>query len=171
MKYGNNGSDNGLSPGQRQAIIWTNAGWLSIGTSGTNVSEFFIEIHSFSFNKMHLKMSSGKWKSSCPGLNVLIKQFDLIQKSSKIYIVCSLWQATQTEQKWNKRSANTDLRYDVAGQYTRTHASDISSIACMYCVHIIEIRISCTYSFEGVLLSNPKNSPEYFIQCKCKSPD
>ena len=26
-----NGSDNGLSPGQREAIIWTNAGLLLIG--------------------------------------------------------------------------------------------------------------------------------------------
>ena len=26
------GSDNGLSPGRRQAIIWTNAGILLIGT-------------------------------------------------------------------------------------------------------------------------------------------
>ena len=33
------GSDNGLSPGRRQAIIWTNAGILLIGTLGTNFSE------------------------------------------------------------------------------------------------------------------------------------
>ena len=30
------GSNNGLSPGRRQAIIWTNAGILLIRTSGTN---------------------------------------------------------------------------------------------------------------------------------------
>ena len=30
------GSDNGLSPGRRQAIIWTNAGILLIGLLGTN---------------------------------------------------------------------------------------------------------------------------------------
>ena len=34
------GSDNGLSPGRRQAIIWTNAGILSIGT---NFSEILIK--------------------------------------------------------------------------------------------------------------------------------
>ena len=33
------GSDNGLSPGRRQAIIWTNAGILLIGLSGTTFSE------------------------------------------------------------------------------------------------------------------------------------
>ena len=53
-------SDNGLSPGRRQAIIWTNDGILLIGTLGTNFNEILIEIHTFSFKKMYLKMSSGK---------------------------------------------------------------------------------------------------------------
>ena len=35
------GSDNGLSPGRRQAIIWTNAGILLIGPLGTNSSQNF----------------------------------------------------------------------------------------------------------------------------------
>ena len=52
------GSDNGLSPDPRQAIIWTNAGILLIGPLGTNFSEIEIKIHTFSFKKMHLKMSS-----------------------------------------------------------------------------------------------------------------
>ena len=68
------GSDNCLSPGWRQAIIWTNAGILLIWPLGTNFSEIFIEINTFSFKKMHLKMSSGKWRPFCLGLNVLIKQ-------------------------------------------------------------------------------------------------
>ena len=38
------GSINGLSPGRRQAIIWTNAGILLIGPLGTNFSEILIEI-------------------------------------------------------------------------------------------------------------------------------
>ena len=49
------GSDNGLSPGRRQAIIWTNAGILSIRTLGTNFSEILIQINTFSNKKMHLK--------------------------------------------------------------------------------------------------------------------
>ena len=56
------GSDNGLSPGRRQAIIWTNAGILLIGPLGTHFSEILIEICTFSFKKMHLKMLSGKWR-------------------------------------------------------------------------------------------------------------
>ena len=49
------GSDNGLSPGRRQAIIWTNAGILLIGLIGTNFSEIWIEINTFSIKKMHFK--------------------------------------------------------------------------------------------------------------------
>ena len=65
------GSDNGLSPGRRQAIIWTNAGILLIGTLGTNFSEILREIHSFSFKKMHLKMSSAGGRLFSLGLNEL----------------------------------------------------------------------------------------------------
>ena len=65
------GPDNCLSPGQRQAIIWTNAGILLIGPWGTKFSEILSEIIKFSFNKMHLKMLSGKWRPFCLGLNVL----------------------------------------------------------------------------------------------------
>ena len=41
------GSDNGLSPGRHQAIIWTNAGILLIGPLGTNVNGILIGIQKF----------------------------------------------------------------------------------------------------------------------------
>ena len=44
-------SDNGLSPGI-----------LLIGPLGTNFSEIWFEIHTWSFHELHLKMSSGKWR-------------------------------------------------------------------------------------------------------------
>ena len=49
------GSDNGLSPGRRQAIICTNGGILLIRPLGTNFSEILIGIQTFSFKKMHLR--------------------------------------------------------------------------------------------------------------------
>ena len=64
-------SDNGLSPERRQAIIWTNAGILLIGPLGTNFNEILIAIHIFWFKKIHFKMSSGKRRPFCLGLNVL----------------------------------------------------------------------------------------------------
>ena len=54
------GSDNGLSPGRRQAIIWTNDGILLIGPLRTNFSEILSKIQTFSFKKMHLKTSSAQ---------------------------------------------------------------------------------------------------------------
>ena len=65
------GSDTGLSPDQRQAIIWNNAGLLLIGRLGTNFREILIEILTFSFKKMRLKVSSAKRRPFCLGLNEL----------------------------------------------------------------------------------------------------
>ena len=65
------GSDNGLSPGRRQAIIRTNAGILLIRPLGTNFSEFLVEIPIFSFKKMRLKVLSAKRQPFCLSLNVL----------------------------------------------------------------------------------------------------
>ena len=66
------GSDNGLSPGRRQVIIWTNAGILLIRPLGTNFSEIIIGVQTFSFKKMELNMSSAKWRPFYLDLNELI---------------------------------------------------------------------------------------------------
>ena len=71
-------SDNGLSPGRRQAIIWTNARILLISTIGTNFSEILSEINIFSFKKMHLKMSSAKERPFCLSLNVLNHRYTAV---------------------------------------------------------------------------------------------
>ena len=65
------GPDDGLSPGWRQDIIWTDAGILLIGPWGTNFSEILIGIQTFSFKKIHLKMLFVKQRPFCLGLNVL----------------------------------------------------------------------------------------------------
>ena len=75
------GSDNDLSPDRRQAIIWTNAGILLIGPLGTNFSEILMEILTFSFKKMHLKVSSAKRRPFCLGLNVLRLIYKIQRKS------------------------------------------------------------------------------------------
>ena len=45
------GSDNGLSPGRRQAIIWANAEMLLVEPWATNFSDILIEIHTITFGK------------------------------------------------------------------------------------------------------------------------
>ena len=71
------GSDNGLSPGRRQAITWSN-GILLNWALGTNFSEILSEIDTFSFKQMRLKMSSGKWRPYCLSLNVLRSGFAIV---------------------------------------------------------------------------------------------
>ena len=54
------GSDNDLSPGRLQAIIWANAGILLIEHIGSNFSEMFISIQTLSFREIYLEVSSAK---------------------------------------------------------------------------------------------------------------
>ena len=49
------GSDNGLSPDQRQDIILNDVWIFLIEPMRTNFIEISIEIHTFSFKKMYLK--------------------------------------------------------------------------------------------------------------------
>ena len=72
------GSDNGLAPGRRQPIIRANAGILLIGPLGANFSENSNEVHTFSFKKTHLKLSSAKCCHFVP-----VSIFD-----NKEFIVC-----------------------------------------------------------------------------------
>ena len=80
------GSDNGLSPDRRQAIIWANAGLWLIGPLGTNFSEILIEILTFSFKKMHLKVLSAKRWPFCLGPNVLMWWASFLKSSVHINI-------------------------------------------------------------------------------------
>ena len=82
------GSDNGLSPRRRQAIIWTNAGILLIRPLGTKFNEILFRNQTFSFKKMHLKMSSAKWRPFCLGLRELIwymKLIDPIERNDDLH--------------------------------------------------------------------------------------
>ena len=72
------GSENGLLPGQRQAIICTNAAVLLIGPFRRISSDNSIEILTFSFKKMRLKVSSVKWRPFCLSLSLLSNGFDFI---------------------------------------------------------------------------------------------
>ena len=65
------GSGNGLLLVRRQAITWTDAGLLSIGSLRTKFSEILIEIHISSFKKMPLKISSAKLSAIFPGVDEL----------------------------------------------------------------------------------------------------
>ena len=91
-------SDNGLSPGQRQAIIWISAEILLIGPLGTNFSEIytFSKIYTFPFKKKHLKMSSEKCWPFCPHVIIFIAFIWCICQYCSLtlgqsYDLCLLW--------------------------------------------------------------------------------
>ena len=84
---------------------------LLIGRLGTYFIQILsIEIHIFSFKKIHSKMSSGKWRSSCLGLNVSIYgQFSPIyihnrygQSSTDMTrkVVCAMRSKLDLYQRW-----------------------------------------------------------------------
>ena len=85
------GSEIGFSPERRQAIFWTNAGILLIGPLGTNFSKISSKIHTFSFKKKHLNMSSVKWRPFYLGLNVLKIQDCCMQYCNKSVILMQVF--------------------------------------------------------------------------------
>ena len=75
----NIGSDNGLSPIRRQAIIYTNCELRSIGPKGTNFDEIFIKIQKFSFRNINLKITSAKWRPFCAGIDELTNDISIVR--------------------------------------------------------------------------------------------
>ena len=109
------GSDNGLSPGLHQTVIWTNDIILLIGPIGTIFSEILIENHIFSLKKMQLKMMSGKWQPFSLNRNVFMPMVTLLYDTNipegvhiKLkYLIPSLpcqvsFELFHLQWKWNK---------------------------------------------------------------------
>ena len=114
------GSDNGLSPDWCQAIIWNNAGILSIGLLGTNFSEIWIKILTFSFKKMCWKVSSAKWRPFCLSLNVLIMlQKVLVNQhvTHPLYINCRSDNTTICQKYFHIKIQYADISFVYAGMY------------------------------------------------------
>ena len=93
------GSDNGLSPDRRQAIIWTNGRLLSIGPLQTYFSENLIKLQQISLKKMHVKMSA-----KCLGLNVLKPGYKVILEVLGVPVCCHV--SLQTEMLASNQATN-----------------------------------------------------------------
>ena len=52
-------------------FYWNLPGASELTYRSHDLNQILIEIHTFSFKKMHVKMSSAKWRPFCPGLIVL----------------------------------------------------------------------------------------------------
>ena len=86
-------SDNGLSPGRRQAIIYINAGILLIGPLGTNFSEILIAIQTFSFKNAleHVvcEMASILSRSQC--VKLANRETRVLLHKAVYHWCCCLW--------------------------------------------------------------------------------
>ena len=127
------GSDNVLSPGRRQAIIWTSVGILLIEPLGTNFSEILIEIIAFSVKKMHLKMS-GYWRPFCLGLNELIVIF-ISDRGSSSWPVALKSVTNYSGQKVGPRSSQLKWN-DVIVPWWTVDSIVILTLAPNYCEKI-----------------------------------
>ena len=96
-----------LSPGRRQAIIWTNTGILLIRSQERNLNETLIEINIFSLKKMHLKIKSGKWRPFYVGLNVLRR--DIEGDGTKLE--CYIYSITELENLGTRANAKYQKIY------------------------------------------------------------
>ena len=141
------GSENGLAPIRRQAIIWTNAGLLSIGHLLTNFSEILIKLQQFTLKKMHLKMSSANRRLCCLGPNVLAqcgivtpyansklghqvmaRLLFVIKPSPKVMLTdcqSDTWEQTKVKCKSRYKLRDTIARFS----FKKTHL-EISSAKC-----------------------------------------
>ena len=150
------GSDIGLSPDRSNAIIWTNAGLLLIGPLGTNFSEILIEILTFSFKKMLLKVSSANRRPFCLGLNVLKTtkrtfegRHDPIRSESRIdddaeallwhrKPIMSISLNTFQNIKWSRREKNIFMLNVVVKLYTTINDLDLPMNDKVYAEFLIK---------------------------------
>ena len=131
---------------QRQAITQTNPDFsLIIGHLGRNLSETRIKIWRFSFKKMHLKISSAKWRPFCPGEDELKEQ----PLAQHISLGGALFSANCWLMGWflstNSHAINSSLR----GQNVRHFADDIFSFIFVTEKFCILIKISLKFVPRG----------------------
>ena len=123
------GLDNGLSPGRRQAIIWTTAGILLMDPwEQTSVK---VKILTFSLKKTHLKVSSVEWQPFCLGFNVLMKGIQYPFKGSPVKMLpaidCfNIWQHGQCKWLWlywicSSQAGNTSVNVENNKTKLRKH--------------------------------------------------
>ena len=99
------GSDNGLSPGRRQAIIWTNTKMLLIGSMDTNFSEILIGIHIFPSRKcwFYWYYSNQANLTDTDTSHALKKQLVRLYGSMHIWLYKTY---NETSTKWRKKYEN-----------------------------------------------------------------
>ena len=120
------GSDNGLSPIQRQAIILASAVLMTIGPIGINFNEILIKIPNFSFTKMHVNILCAKWLPFCPGRDELIQ----LEKCLTVSHYLALWRC-------EFKNLNLRLRYLAIIAYGLQWS--MVWVGCLQCIDFVEL--------------------------------
>ena len=100
-------SDNGLSPGRRQATIWTIAGILLIGPLGTNFSEILTGIQTFSFKKMRLK------NVVCEMASILSRPQCVNTKGNPLHRACIYWPQTDSQDSFKTTMSKQRSQWNI----------------------------------------------------------
>ena len=165
MNWVSTGSDNGLAPDRHQDIIWTNAGIL-IAPLETNFSEIGIKIQNFSFMKMHLKMSSGKWRPFCPGG---VNGMCLAEGRHVMYLTTtSLYLQVSASLKWKVWQTHTspvqlNVKNEKAHSYFYSHHSSSTSSVLTIVYFENPRRLSRTIRIYWHQLAPPYPASSYII--------
>ena len=162
------GSDNGLSPGRRQAIIWTIAGIFFIGPLGTHFSEILIGIQTFSFKKTHLKMSSAKWRPFVSASMCQMMKIGYYMRTSPILclLMFSLSAASTsativlTMQKIN--GSWSSMRNDLYNLHIISAEKLLEMQICLYCIY--SKFNTTTATFMALNHTNVKSPVDIFLQ-------
>ena len=115
-------SDNWLSPGRRQAIIWTNAGISFIGPREQTAVKYLSK-YIISFKDLHFTMSSWKWRPFCLVLNVLSSSLHLFiwviyPNSSRLLHWHAVSVKSNHERYWYKYANRVNEYWDVLNTLT-----------------------------------------------------
>ena len=121
----------------------------------TNVSEIVSKMHTFSFQNMHLKMSSGKKRPFCVGLNVFLKKWmkeHVILSSPQWHYFCTEMNHKSTRfREWKKDiiCTKSGCYYLFMLQYDLCHVTGVP----WYPLNILRFRLTMQ-GFALIFLTN-----------------
>ena len=140
------GSDNGLSPGRRQAIIWTNAGILLIGPLGINFSEILIKINTFHSRKCiwkHRLRNGGHFVSgSIKPMMLLVSSRSLINSS----FLCFHYYKRHVSNIYSKNYGDFHWVYRQISNISRTKSQNLNSSHLVLQLSLCNILKPCVKS-------------------------
>ena len=132
------GSDNGLSHIYSSPSHYLNKCWiLSIWIIRDKLQCFLIKIQNFSFTKMHLKISSVKWRSFCPCGDWLRNILSVHNEETLKIMLSALRTHISNKLRWDFKPT-TNVQENYLGKFCLQNGSLIDlKIIIVICLHIM----------------------------------